>query len=157
MIKVYLAFYKGRKSGNELSDKITRLFESATRFFTHGKYSHVELVIPDVEGTCVCYSSSMRDGGVRKKVMTLDLDKWDLLEVKASTRDIEYYYSNTENCNYDLRGALGCVFPSRESSRKYFCSEWCFNAITGSKDGWRFSPNDLFVLANNSAIKRDQA
>ncbi|MDO9950445.1 enoyl-CoA hydratase, partial [Glaesserella parasuis] len=24
-----------------------------------------------------------------------------------------------------------------------FCSEWCFNAIFNSEQGWRFSPNQL--------------
>ncbi|HHF3932515.1 TPA: enoyl-CoA hydratase, partial [Haemophilus influenzae] len=31
---------------------------------------------------------------------------------------------------------------------KYFCSEWCFNAICGSESGWRFSPNQLAAIFN---------
>ncbi|MDO9927465.1 enoyl-CoA hydratase, partial [Glaesserella parasuis] len=27
-----------------------------------------------------------------------------------------------------------------------FCSEWCFNAIFNSEQGWRFSPNQLAIL-----------
>ncbi len=153
MTKVYLAFYKGRKSGDTLNDVITRLFESATQIFTHGNYSHVEIAIQN-EKSFTCYSSSMRDGGVRCKTMSLPEAKWDLVPVDVIPTLIEDYFEKTKSCKYDIRGALGCVFPSRESSRQYFCSEWCFNAITNSNQGWRFSPNDLFTIANHLTTKR---
>ncbi|MPX07949.1 enoyl-CoA hydratase, partial [Moraxella catarrhalis] len=46
----------------------------------------------------------------------------------------------------DLLGALGVVLGLRQHTHKYFCSEWCFEAITNKQDGWRFSPNDLYAI-----------
>ncbi|HHE9974404.1 TPA: enoyl-CoA hydratase, partial [Haemophilus influenzae] len=34
----------------------------------------------------------------------------------------------------------------KQKRSKYFCSEWCFNAILGGESGWRFSPNQLAVV-----------
>ena len=59
---VQLAMYKA--PGNWLN--------AAIRWWTGSQYSHCELV---VRGTC--YSSTIRDGGVRAKVMALPSDRWD--------------------------------------------------------------------------------
>jgi len=59
---VQLALYKAR--GNWINRLIC--------WWTGSPYSHCELVI---NGTC--YSSSIRDGGVRGKTMALPSDKWD--------------------------------------------------------------------------------
>ena len=47
-----------------------------TAWWTRSPYSHVEIVI---EG--VCYSSSLRDGGVRKKVIDLDKPHWRVIPI----------------------------------------------------------------------------
>ena len=65
-MSVQLALYKA--SGNWINRLI--------RWWTGSQYSHCELV---VRGTC--YSSSVRDGGVRAKVMALPSDKWDVIEL----------------------------------------------------------------------------
>lgn len=43
-------------------------------------------------------------------------------------------------------GALGIVLGIKQKRSKFFCSEWCFNVIKGSHDGWRFSPNALSAI-----------
>lgn len=143
MNNIYLACYHGR------ADKwLHRLLDNATKFFTRGKYSHCELAIHLGNGKYECYSSSYRDGGVRVKVMTLDPKKWDLIAVdNISESELRRYFTATKGSDYDLLGALGVVLGLREHPDKYFCSEWCFNAITGGQDGWRFSPVELFCLA----------
>ncbi len=45
-------------------------------WWTRSPYSHVEIVINGV-----CYSSSLRDGGVRKKVIDLDRPHWRALPI----------------------------------------------------------------------------
>ena len=45
-------------------------------WWTRSPYSHVEIVINGV-----CYSSSMRDGGVRKKVIDLDKPWWRVIPI----------------------------------------------------------------------------
>lgn len=139
--RVYLACYYGRAS------KLWhRTCDTITRFFTRGKYSHCELVVKLDDGKYLCYSSSYRDGGVRSKIMELDSDKWELFPVSVPLSQIEGFYDKTKGSGYDLLGALGCVAGLRQHPTKYFCSEWCFNAIHQSDQGWRFSPVSLAAI-----------
>lgn len=138
--KVYLALYKGR------ADKFSyRFYDAVTRFFTRGQYSHCEIAVHIHNNIYHCYSSSIRDGGVRRKSMMLD-DKWDLIKLDIDESQIRQFYGATEGSGYDLWGALGVVAGLRQHPHKYFCSEWCFEAITNKQDGWRFSPNDLYAI-----------
>jgi hypothetical protein len=63
---VRLAMYKGRgQIGNAF-----------IRWWTGSQYSHCELVVSGW-----CYSSSMMDKGVRRKLINLDAAKWDLIDL----------------------------------------------------------------------------
>ncbi|EIJ69258.1 hypothetical protein HMPREF1052_2225 [Pasteurella bettyae CCUG 2042] len=150
--QLFLAFYKG--SGGSLWDKLIDLIIRKT---TRGKYSHCELVIAktefitgthyEYETTYHCYTSSPRDGGVRCKVIDSRTGDWDLLPINSSLeQQILTYYAQTKGARYDYCGALGVILGIKQKRSKYFCSEWCFNAITGRTDGWRFSPNQLAVI-----------
>lgn len=141
-MKVYLASYHGR------ADKLShRIFDGLTKFFTRGKYSHSEIAIALSDGRYRCYTSSFRDGGVRVKVMDLPSDKWVLVALDITPKQVQDYYARTLGAKYDLFGAMGSVAVFRQSHERYFCSEWCFNAIFGSDKGWRFSPSDLADIA----------
>lgn len=151
MYKVYLALYKG--SGGSLYDRLT---DWLIRKITKGKYSHCEIAVCKSEirdhyhreEWFECYSSSPRDGGVRQQIINLNNGKWDLIELPNLTeREIKAYYEQTKGKPYDWRGVVGIAFGVKQKQDKYFCSEWCFNAIKyGSEDGWRFSPNQLAVI-----------
>ncbi|QQF80329.1 enoyl-CoA hydratase [Histophilus somni] len=148
MSKVYLALYKGR--GGSLYDRFT---DGLIRHITKGQYSHCEIAIEQtafLSGdyypyiTYDCYSSSPRDGGVRKKEMTLKTEKWDLIPLDNLTEEqVKAYFKRTKGANYDWQGVFGLVLGFREKKSKFFCSEWCFNAIFRSEKGWRFNPNQL--------------
>lgn len=138
---VYLALYKGKAD-----NRLYRFYDAVTRLFTQGLYSHCEIVISKQDGLYECYSSSIRDGGVRVKTMKLDTNHWDLIPLNISKEQVLDFYKQTANCSYDLLGALGIVLGLRQHSKKYFCSEWCYDAITNKQNGWRFSPNDLYAL-----------
>ena len=145
MSKVYLACYHGRAS------KLWyRICDSITKFFTRGKYSHCEIAIHLHSNRYGCYSSSYRDGGVRVKVMTLDVAKWDLIPLDITHKQVREYFDATHDAGYDLIGALGCVVRLRQHPTNYFCSEWCFNALNGSEQGWRFSPVQLYAIFNKT-------
>lgn len=144
MTKVYLACYYGRAS--RVSH---RLFDKITKFFTRGKFSHCEIAIHLHGDKYQCYSSSYRDGGVRTKTMQLDPTKWQLIPIHVSDTQIKRYFGATRGSGYDLLGALGVVAGFREHKSKYFCSEWCYNAIFGSQDGWQFSPVQLAEIVNH--------
>lgn len=148
MNKVFLACYRGR------GDKLThRLYDGITRFFTRGKYSHTEIAIALPDGRYQCYSSSVREVGVRTKVMSLPSDKWDLIALDGvSATQIKRYFAKTMGAGYDLLGALGCVAGLPQNTDKFFCSEWCYNAIFGSNQGFWFSPNQLAEIVRHLSI-----
>lgn len=153
--QVYLAFYKHKRSW--CKEPWKAFADAVTRCFTKGDYSHCELVIERREFTSGghyehdvvydCYSSSVQDGGVRCKKINVRDGKWDLVLLPNVTENqIKAYFSQTKGQAYDWWGALGVVLGIKEKRSKYFCSEWCFNALMNSEDGWRFSPNQLATI-----------
>lgn len=135
------------------------------RLMTHGKYSHCEIVVFKREFEIGerypvewvdCYSSSPRDGGVRcKSLQFIDESKWELILLPNLTEKQVYdYFQQTKGKAYDWCGVLGLFLGLRQNQAKYFCSEWCYNLIFGSQQGWRFSPNQLreIVLLSRGGI-----
>ena len=151
MSKVVIAFYKHKRERNSVKNTLFRFFDDAIKFFTHGPYSHCEIAIPNPDPSLVftCYSASNRDGGVRKKVMQLPLERWDLVELKISPKEVNVFFEKTKGLKYDLIGALGVVLRIRDSKTKYFCSEWCAECL-GIEKSYRFSPNSLYKHLTNS-------
>ena len=150
--QIYLALYKGNRDGTGWRVWAARFTDGLTRILTRGRYSHCELAvrIPETAGgqEYECYSASLRDGGVRRKIMPLPSAKWDLIELPDSVGGrLETLWSQTQGQGYDLPGAFGVVFGLRENRKRWFCSEWVGKAL-GLAESWRFSPNDLAVIAN---------
>lgn len=143
---IYVALYKNKRKIIEIKTLWYRFFDTLIRACTRGEYSHCEVAVLRGDGLYDCYSSSARDGGVRKKTMSLPSEKWDLLAVDCSEQQIINYYEKSLNAKYDYFGAVGLVLPFTQNRGRYFCSEWCFNAVFSSDDGWRFSPNQLSCL-----------
>lgn len=128
---VKIGFYKGAG----------RLVDKAIRWRTRSMYSHCEMV---VLGTC--YSSSFRDGGVRSKTISFKPDRWDFIDLPSvNPLDVLKLWHRTQHMGYDLVGVLvGQLFEVRaHERRKWFCSEWCAEAI-GFSNPWRYSPQRLF-------------
>ena len=158
MANVYLALYKGKKTGINPTALLARFSDWITRKLTKGPYSHCEIAVERIEYTSGhhyehelhydCYSSSIRDGGVRCKEIDLaEKDKWDLVLLDGvSEAEVKFYFNATKGSKYDWWGAIGIVLGIKQKRSKYFCSEWCFNAITGKTQGWRFSPNQLAAI-----------
>lgn len=154
MSKVYLALYKGRKSGRMPKALALRLVDWVIRKATRGIYSHCEIALALGDGVFECYSSSLRDGGVRCKVMPLAAAKWDLIPLPSTPEAherLQRVWTETRGQGYDLRGALGVAFGLRHNRRRWFCSEWCAAAL-GLPDGWRWSPNDLAAIVSQSKM-----
>ena len=148
---IYLALYHGHRGGTGLKVWVARFTDGLTRILTRGRYSHCEiairLAVQDSEPQYECYSASLRDGGVRRKIMPLPSAKWDLIELPDSVGGrLETLWSQTQSQGYDLPGAFGVVFGLPENRRRWFCSEWV-GAALGLSESWRFSPNDLAVIA----------
>lgn len=112
---VSLAFYKAPGTA----------FDGAVRYVTDSPYSHVELVIDGV-----FWSSSPRDGGVRRKLVPLDHAKWDFIhfpsgpETDALGEAARLWMLAHEGEGYDWLGVGRFVIPALpEFERRWFCSE----------------------------------
>ncbi|MDK4651358.1 hypothetical protein QG070_10130, partial [Kingella kingae] len=91
---------------------LARLSDWLIRQVTHGKYSYCEIAIAKENGVYSCYSSSIRDGGVRFKVMPLPPDKWDLICVDLPEQRVHEFYAQTKGAKYDWAGCLGIALPA---------------------------------------------
>ena len=130
-----IAFYK---APGTWTDKLIR-------FWMKGPYSHCEIRM--VDG--YCYSSSLRDGGVRCKPIYLDPADWDLVNLNIpldQQAGVAHWFNVNIGKKYDLLGLVGFLFRPQAGSRdSYFCSEACAAAL-GVIDPWRFDPNALYSL-----------
>jgi len=144
-----VAFYKGRK----------RLFNRFTSWWLRGPYSHVELVLGyDQSGQAICASSSMMDGGVRVKHMTLNPDHWDIVPVLGSADAAWTWLRKHEGAGYDYLGLLGFIARAiGHDKSRFVCSE-AVAEMLGMSDGWRFDPCSLhaaLVWRESSAVAAD--
>ena len=149
---IYLALYHGHRGGTGWRVRAARFTDSLTRVLTRGRYSHCEIAVRLPETAdgqeYECYSASLRDKGVRRKIMPLPSAKWDLIALPDSVGGrLHGLWEETKGQGYDLPGAFGVVFGLPENRKRWFCSEWVGKAL-GLSESWRFSPNDLAVIAN---------
>lgn len=103
-------------------------------------YSHCELVIA---GTC--YSSSIMDKGVRAKVIDLEPEKWDVIDLPwADAADLLAYFAKTDGYSYGWFSLIASQLFNRNQtdSDSQFCSEWCASAL-GLPNPSTYSPKTL--------------
>ena len=124
MTTVYLAYYLGRKSDNKSTTWVDRLICAAT----NSRFSHVELSL-DLDpftGRATCWSSSPRDGGVRKTDINLRSGHWEVyaIETSISANQIERWFVAARGTKYSWLGAIGAHWHwVRGSGKRMFCSE----------------------------------
>ena len=142
--KIYLALYKGRRDGAWYKPSVAtaRVSDWIIRTLTGSPYSHCELAVPCADGQYDCYSSSIRDGGVRFKTMPLPPEKWDLIPVDVKPEQVYEALAATFGAKYDWAGATGVIARWRHDKRKWFCSEWCAWTL-GLANPERFCPGSL--------------
>lgn len=132
-MKVQLALYKGKGLiGNAL-----------IRWWTGSQYSHCELVVDGI-----CYSSSLMDKGVRKKVIDLKPENWDLVDLPSYLApEVLEYFERTKGQKYGwldlIRSQIFNTASDEEGTS--FCSEWCTKAI-GIPSPTIYSPKTLHLL-----------
>ena len=93
--------------------------------WTLGNYSHCEFI----------YNNEVylaNPGGVRKQpfVMKKNFDVFELDNIEA--QDILEFFEEVKGAGYDYQGILGSQllwFLNSHNDKKYFCSEFCLNAI----------------------------
>ena len=110
-------------------------------WWTRSAYSHCELVID-----CWCYSSSIRDGGVRRKQIDITQPHWTVIDIDADPEKVLALYERTKGEPYGWLDLLTQqVLRLPLSSAGWFCSEWCA-AVLGCAESWRLSPGALAKL-----------
>ena len=94
--------------------------------WTLGKYSHVEFIYNDE----VILANP---GGVRRQSYTYKTN-YDIFELDnhIEAADILEFFEEVKGAGYDYKGILGSQFLwflNSHDDKKYFCSEFCLNAI----------------------------
>lgn len=137
-----LALYNG--TGGTI---LQRLWDRMVRLVTRSPYSHCELVINGV-----CWSSSMRDGGVRGKTIDLDHAKWDQIDLGPDgDKKALHWFLSHEREGYDYMGVLRFLIHSVHASpRRWFCSEACAAALGISRPEM-YTPGDLAQMLGKAS------
>ena len=105
-----------------------RLTSRFVGWWTGSKYSHCELLIDGL-----CYSTSMMDKGVRRKLIDLNPRKWDVVDLHwASKEQALIYFEQTKHHSYGWAGLVinQLLNMGRSTEGAQFCSQWCANALT---------------------------
>ena len=138
---MYLLFYKGTKKENPKS----LIWDNLICLITGSRFSHVEIAYEKSMSAYHCWSSSVRDGGVRKKWIDTSTDRWVIIEVpNAVSEDLAIQEAGKK---YDYVGLVGTVIKLKQFSRnrKWFCSE-IVAEILSIKDSWKYSPEAVYKL-----------
>ena len=109
-------------------------------WWTRSEYSHCELVVAGE-----CYSSSIRDGGVRQRWIDLHERHWDVIDLPwADPAGVIALYAQTRKQQYGWLDLIGAqIFNRRLQLRDgWFCSEWCAAAL-GMPSPEIYSPGAL--------------
>ena len=81
---------------------------------------------------------------------TFEPNGWDLLRLPESAKPlIKQRFKERQGAEYDAFGLLAFVLPWRVSdSRRVYCYEWCWQAMTGENPHWRVTPEQLLWAAH---------
>lgn len=139
-----VAFYKGTHK-----TLVAGMGNRLIRWWTSGQFSHVEAVFEqNPDGTYLCASSSLMDGGVRFTNIDLSDDKWVILDVEAfDAIKSKQWFTDHVGCSYDVAGIFGFIFNRGIESRdKYFCNESVGTSTGIIQQAHRFDPNSFYYL-----------
>jgi len=138
---MYIAFQKNTGS----------FIDNLISYFTKSKIIHCELVTvkSTKDNKFFGYSSYLGKGvrcgwiDINDNWVILPLNKTQFKDIKA--QDIKDFYAKTEGKKYDYLGCLGFVFGNPDDPKRYFCSEWCAEAL-GIENPSKISPAKLYDL-----------
>lgn len=148
---VYIAFYCYRELVTDFASLKRRIIHELTCRLTKSRYSHCEIArcgteqgVGKTNRAFICDSASGRDGGVRRKTISLLPSHWDIIAVEASTTRIEDVYQRNRGKKYDYLGALRAICPFiRQSPQHWYCSEYVAAALALPADSG-LTPQTLY-------------
>lgn len=141
-MKIQLAFYKGPPDSTDLVHVTTH---NLIKLRTWSKYSHAELVINGWS-----FSSSVRDRGVRRKKISFNPNRWDVIEIDPSRVNLDYafsFFARYEGAGYDWLNILRYVLPFvKQKEGKFVCFE-LIGAMLNFAGYHRLDADDLMQWA----------
>lgn len=135
-----IALYKGPPS-----DILHVIGHNAIKLWTWSKYSHAELVIDGY-----CYSSSARDGGVRRKKIDLTTGRWDIFEITENPDTVESalaWFNKHDGDPYDYRNIVRFVLPPVGQNKKHWVCFESIGAALGIKNAHKLDADKLLSEA----------
>lgn len=126
------------------------IFNLGVRWWTHGKYSHTEMLFSDG----LCGSSTFHEKGVRVRKVEFLPGEWDFHELDpADERAARQWFEEHDKDGYSEIGLLGQVIRAVSGMAKHeFCSE-ALAAALGYAEAWRFYPALLACVTRRRAIR----
>lgn len=122
-----------------------RLFSIATRWRLHTKYPHAGIVM---DGTL--YHTTLTKG---LHAVPFHPDGWDVFEFGGSDSYARSAFNARMGAKYDAISLLAFVLPWRvRDSRRLYCYEWCWLAMTSENPGVKITPENLLVLINKKVV-----
>lgn len=137
---MYIAF---QKKSHTFLDKVIS-------FVTRSEYVHCELVSVKTSNSFYGYTSEPFVG-VRSKWVKYNQDEWDIIKLPdryCNLNNVKIFYNITKGKKYDYLGVLGFVFGNDDDKDRYFCSEWCSEAL-GLSNTSRITPGKLYEIVSN--------
>lgn len=139
-MQVAIALYKGPPA--ELYRKVGHY---GIRLWTWSKWSHAELVI---DGWC--YSSSVMDGGVRRKKIDLEDGHWDVIEIHLTDDQLTkalLWFAAHDGDGYDYHNIVRWVAPFiPQHPLQYVCFE-TIGEMLDMAGAYRLDADDLYAWA----------
>ena len=141
-----IAFYIGDHSQDSFSEQAGYWLIKLMQKGPYGDITHVEAIHAEHEdGSVTIASSSLRDNGVRAKVVKLNPLHWIIVDVPSWDVALSIaHLATTLGHKYDIRGAIATVFLGSQDNDRDFCNEWV--ATPFLKAPGTFSPSQFAAI-----------
>lgn len=141
-----VGLYVGNHAGDSLAARAGWWVTRNTQKGDFGNVTHVEAIHAEhTDGSVTIASASLRDGGVRDKVVVLQPDHWRIVNVGLwdVARSVDLL-AKTKGRQYDWRGALATRLPGRHDDAAWFCNEWVGYPFL--REAWTFGPHQFAAV-----------
>lgn len=108
--------------------KPTGLLERLIQFFTKSNVVHCEIVSELYKDQFFGYTS-LPFKGVTRHWVCYNPDEWEFIQIDLNSMDALSFYKQHSDKKYDYLGCLGFVINVKENPNRYFCSEYCAEAL----------------------------
>ena len=142
-----VALYVGNHANDSLKSRIGWWLTRKAQKGPYAIVTHVEAIHEEhSDGSVTIASSSIMDGGVRSKLVTLKADMWIIVDVPSWDVNKSITLLNeTRGQPYDWRGALATCLPGSPEDGRWFCNEW--TAYPFIKASATFGPHHFAAIA----------